>query len=109
MYTVTHCRQNVVVDALSTDIAGMTAFTNRGLEARVAALDHAQAQVEALPASVRGREESLFTIAAARRFLEMGSVRQAHGALREVVNLLTREGEDTTALDRLIEAAHRAV
>lgn len=87
----------------------MTAFTNRGLGTRAAALDHAQAQIEALPATVRGREDSLSTISAARQFLQMGSVRQAHVALREAANLLTREGEDTTALDRLIEAAHGAV
>ena len=85
----------------------MTSFSPAGLKARSIALDHAEAQVRALNNSVAGRAECLNELSAARQYLDMGSVRQAHMALRSAGQLLKSESIETAALDRLIEAAHR--
>lgn len=86
----------------------MVGFTNVGLEARAAALDAAHAALDALPEPAAGRDSVFQSIAAARGYLSLGSVRQAHGALRDATALLEREGRPNANLVRLIEAAHKA-
>lgn len=94
---------------MTTHIGYMEEFTSQGIRARSVALDKARDQLEALATTVKGRDERLVAISESRRFLGLGSVRQAHIALREAVALLAREGSDTTTLARLIEAAHKTV